>query len=197
MGTLKTTWARRRLLGTFCSLVLVGDLVALVTISAPSGTAAAPEDSRPFATGPDVAARLSPAAGAGGKLPPTSTEAGRPSATPPTTAPIAPVHQEGWDFAATLEPKCAVVGQTFKLTLVLGNKGMAAMSARYADGEDYGTRSIGEAGPDGTYVYTWKAPAAPGDAFMQIAAGAQGAGGKRDGGTKTIPFRVVGVTERC
>lgn len=100
----------------------------------------------------------------------------------------------GYDFQITLTPTCAKVGEEFTVTVHLKPMGGVAMMAWYADGDYHETRHAGVSRDGKPVVYKWKAPAAPGDAWLT--AQAHDPETKRTG-VKTLPFRVAGPAESC
>lgn len=170
--------------------LLVGNAVGLVAVD---GARSEPVDQATVSSvvpGPEPTPDAS--ASSGNPTPPSDT-AGR--ATTTTTVPVrAATAGQGWDFGVRLTPTCGPVGGRFTITLTLGTGGTSVLSVVYADSESYGTRDFGDAGPDGTHTFSWVAAAAPGNGLVIIAASD---GGHKNSGTKSVPFRVVAVGEKC
>jgi hypothetical protein len=184
-----------RLLAAVCALVLVGDLTALLTVDADNGGSSG-DALQQYAPSSDAGSSALPGQSSAAPPPPSpgTAEGGQKGSAPPAAAAPPATLKQGWDFVATLTPTCGAIGRQFKLTLVLGDKGTAVFTAVYGDATTQRESEFAEAGPDGTYSYTWTAAPAPGDGWVIIAAADAT---QANSGTKSIPFHVVGPAEQC
>lgn len=108
--------------------------------------------------------------------------------------PPEPKQLPNWDYAVTLAPTCALIGQRMTVTMRLEPDARTALSVVYGDGESRGTNNFGKGGADGTVTFAWSAPASPGEGIVLTTA-TDKAGTK--GGSKTVKFRIAEVGTTC
>jgi hypothetical protein len=131
-----------------------------------------------------------PSTGTGRAVPGTpGPDRGGLTAASPTTSTTRPPYT----YEVTLEPTCALPGQTFTLTFKVEPGSAVGVIASHSDRQNHGTMWGTTAGSDGVVVRKWTVPPSPGPG--RVLTGATTPDG-RTGGTM-LEFRIAEATDPC